>query len=66
MAKEEYESGKSGNFIENSLFRNKQYTRGVLAQVFYVGSQIMCWTYIYHYCESIGINNSEAAKSIKE
>lgn len=49
-------------FIEfNSLFRNKQYTRGVLAQVFYVGSQIMCWTYIYHYCESIGINNSEAA-----
>ena len=45
----------------NSLFRNKQYTRGVLAQVFYVGSQIMCWTYIYHYCESIGINNSEAA-----
>ena len=43
------------------LFQNKQYTRGVLAQVFYVGSQIMCWTYIYHYCESIGINNSEAA-----
>lgn len=43
------------------LFQNKKYVLGVLAQVFYVGAQIMCWTYIYQYAEAIGISNVAAA-----
>lgn len=31
------------------LFRNKRYRRGVIAQFFYVGAQIMCWTFIIQY-----------------
>ena len=37
--------------IINSLVNKKNYTLGVLAQIFYVGVQIMCWTYIYQYAE---------------
>lgn len=43
------------------LFNNKKYIQGVLAQVFYVGAQIMCWTYIYQYSEAIGIESHSAA-----
>lgn len=35
------------------LFKNKNYAFGVLAQVFYVGAQIMCWTYIYQYVDGL-------------
>ena len=42
--------------IISSLIKNANYARGVMAQVFYVGAQIMCWTYIYQYAESIGID----------
>lgn len=42
------------------LCSSKKYILGVLAQVFYVGSQIMCWTYIYQYAEAIHINNVTA------
>ena len=31
------------------LLRNGRYVGGVIAQTFYVGAQIMCWTYIIHY-----------------
>ena len=31
------------------LFRNAKYLEGVVAQAFYVGAQIMCWTFIIHY-----------------
>jgi FHS family L-fucose permease-like MFS transporter len=31
------------------LIRNKRYVGGVVAQFFYVGAQIMCWTFIIHY-----------------
>ena len=31
------------------LFRNKAYRRGVIAQFFYVGAQITCWTFIIQY-----------------
>jgi len=31
------------------LLRNTRYTGGVVAQFFYVGAQIMCWTFIIHY-----------------
>lgn len=31
------------------LFANKKYVEGVIAQTFYVGVQIMCWTFIIQY-----------------
>ena len=31
------------------LLRNSRYVEGVIAQFFYVGAQIMCWTFIIHY-----------------
>jgi MFS transporter, FHS family, L-fucose permease len=41
------------------LFRNKKYMYGVIAQVFYVGVQIMCWTFIIHYAENIGLTKAQ-------
>ena len=37
----------------SKLFANKNYLQGVLSQAFYVGAQIMCWTYIFQYVDNI-------------
>lgn len=37
----------------DKLFSNKRYVKGVIAQAFYVGAQIMCWTYIFQYVDNI-------------
>ncbi|MBQ4828497.1 L-fucose:H+ symporter permease [Alteromonas sp. MMG017] len=43
------------------LFANKCYLEGVIAQAFYVGAQIMCWTFVIHYgMTSVGLSASEA------
>ena len=42
------------------LFHSRNFVGGVIAQAFYVGAQIMCWTYLYQYAESIGIDNETA------
>ncbi len=43
------------------LFRNKRYLEGVVAQAFYVGAQIMCWTFIIHYAtDLLGFTFSKA------
>ncbi|MRI01315.1 L-fucose:H+ symporter permease [Kriegella sp. EG-1] len=42
------------------LAKNKKYVLGVIAQIFYVGAQIMCWTYIYQYAEAIAIDSVTA------
>lgn len=42
------------------LFQNRNFVEGTLAQMFYVGAQIMVWTYIYQYAESIGISSVAA------
>lgn len=42
------------------LFGNRKFVSGVVTQAFYVGAQIMCWTYLYQYAESIGIDNKSA------
>jgi FHS family L-fucose permease-like MFS transporter len=34
------------------LVKNKKYIEGVVAQAFYVGAQIMCWTFIIQYAAS--------------
>lgn len=46
--------------ILRSLIKKPKYSFGVIAQALYVGAQIMCWTYIYHYAESIGIDAETA------
>ena len=38
----------------------KKYREGVIAQVFYVAAQIMCWTFIIHYADNLGISKAEA------
>jgi len=42
------------------LFKNQRYIEGVVAQVFYVGVQIMCWTFIIQYADNLGIAKSTA------
>jgi MFS transporter, FHS family, L-fucose permease len=42
------------------LFRNVRYREGVIAQMFYVGAQIMCWTFIIHYADNLGIPKATA------
>ncbi len=42
------------------LFANVNYREGVIAQMFYVGAQIMCWTFIIHYAENLGIPKATA------
>ncbi|MFW2375859.1 MAG: L-fucose:H+ symporter permease [Cellulophaga baltica] len=43
------------------LGKNHKYVLGVIAQIMYVGAQIMCWTYIYQYAEAIGMSSEDAA-----
>ena len=42
------------------LWHNTIYRYGVLAQVFYVAAQIMCWTFIIQYADRLGINKATA------
>lgn len=45
----------------NRLLKNKLYIRSVLAQTFYVGVQIMVWTFIIQYAGAeLGMSKSEA------
>lgn len=59
---EKVERGKALNFLPSikRLFRNRIFVEGVFAQMFYVGAQIMVWTYIYQYAEALGIDNATA------
>ncbi|WP_203256944.1 L-fucose:H+ symporter permease [Hyunsoonleella ulvae] len=59
QAREEGEMPSMGNTF-SVLFKNKKYILGVLAQILYVGAQIMCWTYIYQYAEGIGMDSVTA------
>lgn len=45
-----------------NLIRNIKYREGVIAQVFYVGAQIMCWTFIIQYADNLGIPKAEAQR----
>lgn len=42
------------------LIANLNYREGVIAQMFYVGAQIMCWTFIIQYAGNLGISKSTA------
>jgi len=43
----------------SKLFSNKRYLQGVMAQAFYVGAQIMCWTYIFQYVDNMNTTRQE-------
>lgn len=43
------------------LFTNRKYVEGVIAQAFYVGAQIMCWTFIVQYgANELGMTKATA------
>lgn len=42
------------------LWANKRYRKGVVAQFFYVGAQIMCWTFIIQYGTRVFMNEGMA------
>lgn len=42
------------------LIKNRIYREGVIAQIFYVAAQIMCWTFIIQYAENLGLSKSTA------
>lgn len=44
------------------LLKNVAYREGVIAQMFYVAAQIMCWTFIIQYAENLGIPKAEAQR----
>ncbi|MDQ8197775.1 MFS transporter [Pelagicoccus enzymogenes] len=45
------------------LLKKAHFREGVLAQGFYVGAQIMCWTFIIHYgMEQVGLDLAAAQK----
>ncbi|MBC2605457.1 MFS transporter [Pelagicoccus albus] len=49
--------------VTGHLLRKPHFREGVLAQGFYVGAQIMCWTFIIHYgMEQVGLDLATAQK----
>ncbi|BDS06987.1 MFS transporter [Oceaniferula spumae] len=65
VPEQRHEKGEALNLgaTAKRLFANSRYLGGVVAQIFYVGVQIMVWTYIFHYCENeLGIDNATAGK----
>ena len=59
---EKGEGEDTGSMLDSikRILKKERFVAGVIAQMFYVGAQIMCWTYIYQYAENLGINNSNA------
>lgn len=55
---------KDENFNAMASFKrligNSKYREGVIAQMFYVAAQIMCWTFIIQYADNLGIAKSTA------
>jgi len=58
------QTGHSNNIHPIHSFRrliaNRVYREGVIAQVFYVAAQIMCWTFIIQYADNLGIDKATA------
>ena len=55
-------SGVKDKGTMGRLWRNVAYREGVLAQMFYVGAQIMTWTFIIQYADNLGIDKATAQK----
>ncbi len=48
--------------IFRRLIRSRTYVGGVVAQMFYVGAQIMCWTFIIHYGTEVFMGQGTSEK----
>ena len=46
----------------SNLWDNKIYRNGVFSQMFYVGAQIMVWTFIIQYADNLGIDKATAQR----
>lgn len=46
----------------SNLWNNKIYRNGVFSQMFYVGAQIMVWTFIIQYADNLGIDKATAQR----
>ena len=57
--KEQYQQRTVTETLSN-LWKNHNYRFGVISQFFYVGAQIMCWTFIIQYAERLGISWAKA------
>lgn len=44
------------------LFKNERYRNGVIAQAFYVGAQIMVWTFIFQYVDNLNASRPADAQ----
>jgi FHS family L-fucose permease-like MFS transporter len=53
MPKTVHEDKMSISESFQKLWANKNYKNGVVAQAFYVGAQILCWTFMYQYVDNI-------------
>jgi len=60
VAGEDDRSVNAGSTLRR-LLHNKRYLEGVIAQAFYVGAQIMCWTFIIQYgVNELGLSKESA------
>ena len=55
-------SGVRAKGTMGRLWSNVNYREGVLTQMFYVGAQIMTWTFIIQYADNLGIDKATAQK----
>lgn len=55
-------SGVKAKGTMGRLWSNVNYREGVLTQMFYVGAQIMTWTFIIQYADNLGIDKATAQK----
>lgn len=55
-------SGVKSQGTLKRLWKNVNYREGVVAQLFYVGAQIMVWTFIIQYADNLGIDKATAQK----
>lgn len=59
------EASKKINFFSSvrRIFRLRRYREGVVAQFFYVGAQIMCWTFIIQYGTRVFVGEGMGEKA---
>jgi len=58
----ELEDKISLSYTFKKISKNKSYLMGVVAQIFYVGLQIMCWTFIFQYVDNLNAKFPESAQ----
>lgn len=56
----ERSSQESSRLTMHRLWKNGMYVEGVVAQMFYVAAQIMVWTFIIQYADTLGICKAQA------